>query len=405
MQTKANQRRRTKVAKYVGIYRSSSGNYEFQFRDSDGRLRFETVGPNQQEAVNARADKLARMRKGERVAPTKQTFAEFATAWLDAQQQLRPRTREWYAIAIRKHLSPRLGNRKLESITVDDVAMVIAEMRREGLAAWTIRGVLTPLGQIMGNAARHGMIAHNPVRKLVRGERPTVERREMRILAPEEIPSLLAAAGRYRPLLATAVFTGARLGEVLGLTWADINFDAGIVRIRKQADRQGRRVAPKTAQAVRDIVLMPALAKMLKEHRMASPFKAEGDFVFASSVGTALGHRNVSRRGLEPAVAAAGLNGEPKLRFHDLRHTFASLLIAEGLNVKFVSGQLGHASPDITLRVYAHQFDQAEHASRASKALEKSYGAMLDVNTLSKSGRNQPQAEVLEMAQPSGLSG
>jgi hypothetical protein len=85
--------------------------------------------------------------------------------------------------------------------------------------------------------------------------------------------------------------------------------------------------------------------------------------------------------------------------------TVASLLIAEGLNVVFVSRQLGHASPDITLRVYAHLFDRAEHASRASASLEASFGAMLDVNTVSTSGRNQSQGEVVAMAQASGLSG
>jgi len=395
--------RRTSVPKYAGVFLSRSGSYEIAFRDSDGKLRFKTVGKNLQDAVAAREELRGRVRRGERVAPARVTFAEFAQTWLDGQQQLRPRTREWYEIAIRKHLNPRIGRMQLSAIDEDDIARIINTMGAQGSAPWTVRGALTPLGRILSHAARRGLIAGNPMRRLERGERPSVERREMRVLAREDIGRLLDKAGsRYRTLLATAVFTGARLGEVLGLTWADVDFDGSLIRVRKQADRHGRRVAPKTPQAVRDIVLMPALAKLLREHRMHSRFKADADFVFATGAGTAFNHRNVSRRGLDEAAEAAGLAGTPKLRFHDLRHTFASLLVAEGLNVVFVSRQLGHASPDITLRVYAHLFDRAEHASRASAALEASFGGLLGVNERSTGARNEAKAEVLEMASASG---
>ena len=124
---------------------------------------------------------------------------------------------------------------------------------------------------------------------------------------------------------------------------------------------------------------MPALARLLREHQAASRFSKKGDYVFASHKGTPLHYRNLAQRGLAKAVEDAGLDGDglPRLRWHDLRHTFASLLIAQGANVVFVSRQLGHASPDITLRVYAHLFDQAEHAQRARDALEASFGATL----------------------------
>lgn len=120
--------------------------------------------------------------------------------------------------------------------------------------------------------------------------------------------------------------------------------------------------------------MMPALGRLLREHKLASPFSGAGDFVFASSAGTPLHWRNVSKRGLEKALATADLE---HVRWHDLRHTFASLLIAQGANVVFVSRQLGYASADITLRVYAHLFDRAEHAQRASDALESQFGKML----------------------------
>jgi integrase len=105
-----------------------------------------------------------------------------------------------------------------------------------------------------------------------------------------------------------------------------------------------------------------------------------GDPVFCSTAGTPLHYRNVVRRGLDKAIEAVGLNeeGRPKLRWDDLRHTYASLLISAGLNVVYVSRQLGHASPDITLKVYAHLFEEAEHAKQASAALEAVLGKAME---------------------------
>jgi hypothetical protein len=100
--------------------------------------------------------------------------------------------------------------------------------------------------------------------------------------------------------------------------------------------------------------------------------------VFASERGTALHYRNVVRRGLEPALRRAGLDGTPSLRFHDLRHTDASLLISEGEYVVWASGQLGHGKASITLNVYSHLFDRRKHAERARAKLEAGYGSILD---------------------------
>jgi integrase len=116
---------------------------------------------------------------------------------------------------------------------------------------------------------------------------------------------------------------------------------------------------------------MPALAQALRTHRLHSPFDQDDDHVFASRVGTALHWRNVTPRALKPALQKAGI--EP-LRWHDLRHTFASLLIRGGANIAFVSRQLGHGSSDITLRVYAHLFDRAERAERTRAMLQEMVG-------------------------------
>jgi integrase len=364
-------KRRTKT-KAPGVYRSSSGNYEIAYRDSDGKLRIQVVGDDFEAAKTARAELVARMARGERVSRSKIAFREYASAWLEREKgRIRPRTYEVYEIAVRLHLNPVIGDKRLSDISEDDVLKVIARMQEAGKKAWTIRSVSTPLGRILGSAARRGVIGANPMLRLERGERPRVERHEMRILSRDEIGKLLAASPkRYRALLATAVLTGMRLSEVLGLTWRDVDFDADVIRVRRQADRKGELVEPKTPQAKRDVVLPPSLAKTLREHKMASIYKAAGDLVFPTATGRAQSGRNVSRRGLEKALENAKL---PKMRFHDLRHTHCSLLISEGLNVVYVSRSMGHASPDITLKTYSHLWDAAEHASKASAALDAVY--------------------------------
>lgn len=376
--------RRIKVKDRRGIYyredRRGKRRYEVTYRDSEGRQRWKVIPGGLKDAEAALEDVRRKLRRGERVKPTQATFAEVAELWLATQSQLRPNTRDAYDSMLRTHLLPRFGRLKIAQLTVDHVALLITEMRDERKAGWTVRAALTPLRRILRYAVRRGLIGTNPMDRLERGERPSVGRRDMRILSREEIGKVLEHADAdYRPLLATATFTGLRLGELLGLTWANVDFDAGAVNVRWQLDRRGERVEPKTEQAVRDVVLMPALARTLREHRLRSRFARDDDLVFPSVTGRGL-DPTVARGALKRAVAAAGLDGgdRPKLRLHDLRHTFASLLIAGGANVVFVSRQLGHASPDITLRVYAHLFDAAEHAQRASSALEASFGAVLD---------------------------
>ena len=157
---------------------------------------------------------------------------------------------------------------------------------------------------------------------------------------------------------------------MLGLVWDDIDFAAGVIHVRAQLSRAHRgapakRVAPKTPASVRDVPLVAQIARLLSAHRQGSPFARGEDWVFATARGTPYGHRNVSRRTLGRAARLAGLNddGWPPLRFHDLRHTFASHLIVDlGLDIARVSRMLGHARITITLDIYTHLFEDARDA-------------------------------------------
>jgi integrase len=210
------------------------------------------------------------------------------------------------------------------------------------------------------------------------------------VLGRPEIERLLdACPSQGRLLVTTALYSGLRISELLGLIWEDIDFAAGLIRVRAQLSRahQGepaRRVAPKTPASVREVPLVEQLSHQLAAHKQASPFATPGDWIFATSHGTPYGHRNVARCVLTRAEDAAQLNGDgwPPLRFHDLRHTFTSHLIVDlGLDVAQVSRILGHARITIALDVYTHLFDDARHTCEIRRRMAASqFASLLDAD-------------------------
>jgi integrase len=234
---------------------------------------------------------------------------------------------------------------------------------------------MTPLSGTLRYAVRRRMIPMNPIALLERSERPRQGRKRLRTLSREEIERLLVAASdRWRVLLQTAIFTGLRSGELLGLRWQDVDLDAGLIRVRCQLGRDGERVELKTEAARRDVHLAPTLVKTLAAQRLSSPWSADGDPVFASETGGVLDRRNMTRRGVEAAAKRAGLTA---VSMHALRHTYASVLIAGGANVKFCQAMLGHTSAAMTLDTYATLWEQAGQAEKATTAMEARFGAAM----------------------------
>jgi integrase len=315
------------------------------------------------------------MSRGERVAPPKQKFGEWAEEWL-ASLDKRPRTIEAYRYSLDKHLLPRFKNRKLADISPDDIARMAADMAKDD-SGWTIHGTLSTMSGCMGRAKRRNMIPANPVRELERGERPKVGGDEKRVLTEPEIGAVLTKATTgFRPMLATMIFGGLRLGETLALTWKDIDYEAGIIHVRRQLDRHRQATDLKTGAARRDVILVPQLATMLKTHYMASLRKQAADYVFAAPDGRGRDHRSTARA-IERSFARAGLEGQG-LSAHSLRYSFASLLIT-GLRYDpvMVAAQLGHASPTTTLGIYAHLFDRTKQADELRDQLSEGFGHLL----------------------------
>jgi len=145
--------------------------------------------------------------------------------------------------------------------------------------------------------------------------------------------------------------------------------------VHRQLSRKREHAPLKTEAGRREVVLAPAVAKLLRERWLASSFKAPHHLVVCNTLGRGLDYRDVGEA-FRATVKRRGITATGRLSLHSLRHGYASLLIAKGLNVVFVSRQLGHANANITLEVYAHLFERADHTHAAREALEASYGAM-----------------------------
>jgi integrase len=320
-------------------------------------------------------------------APTKIRFADFAVEWLRdyARGSVGAKTYEGYEGVLRLHLVPEFGERLLTEISRKAIDAFVAdwaaggprypgrvqrvrelerrkalEERRDprpvrlGRSAKTIANALVPLREMLGHAVEWGYLAANPA---VGVKRPRAEHREMHFLAGAEVGKLLAAAGEeWGTLLLCAVTTGMRRGELVGLRWGDVDWNSRRLWVRRSVGLRGAIQQPKSRGSVRAVAMAPTLVSALRRHRLASPFSEEGDPIFASERGTPLDGGNMVRRALVPALRRAGL---PQIRFHDLRHTFASLLIAQGEHPKYISEQLGHASVQITLDRYGHLMPQS----------------------------------------------
>jgi integrase len=386
--------RRTRVER--GVYRQPNGNFAVCARRA-GRLHFRTAGTDLIAARRAREDLIAALEAGRVPASPRLRFDTVADWWSQRFAAMvevgdrHPRTLEAHRFHLEHDLLPRLRSRRIASIGVEDIAGLITELRAAGRSTKTTANALATLQSVLRFARRRGWILGDPVELLEPEERPRPPRRlRGRVLGQAEIERLLAACPqRGRLLVETALFSGLRISELLGLTWADIDFAAGLIRVRAQLSRAhrgepARRVDPKTPASMRDVPLVPQLSDRLVIHRRATPFAAMDDWVFVTSRGTPFGERNVARRVLKKAADAAGLNddGRAPLRFHDLRHTFASHLIVDlGLDVAQVSRILGHASITITLDVYTHLFDDARHTREIRRRMATSkFASLIDLD-------------------------
>jgi integrase len=321
------------------------------------------------------------------VTPTKATVAEVAEQWFESKRHLRPWTRKNYRAALDNVLLPRLGPMQLAAITPEHIATLIRDLERKGirgnpLSTSMIEGYLRPLQGTMTFAMRRGMIAVNPCSLLTRDDRPLrCERKQDHVWSDEEIQGLIEASERlacqptsrydYAPLIRVALFTGLRLGELLGMQWQDLDLHEGVLYVRRQWTRMHEYTPPKTKAAVRRIPLSDDMTKYFAAFKLRSGHSKDEDPVFAARNGKPLGHRNVTRRGFEAAASEATIEG---VTFHSMRHAFASRMIDRGISSTVLAALMGHESSTITERRYIHLFDRQRTDDAVRQAMASATG-------------------------------
>ena len=285
------------------IYRRGSGVYEIGFKDAGGKQRWRTAQGGITAARAIRDQLLAQRGRGERVADHgRLRFGDAGERWLTGPvSDLRPATQGCYRNAFEQHLLDRFGTRRLDIVSPDDLAELVRELRGQGLAESTIVIVIGVVNRIYRYAARRlGWVGTNPVSLMLSSERPKPSQgKRRRIFEGNELEQTIAAADEpYRTLFTVAALTGARLSELLGLTWDRVgvdDLDDAEVEFAFQVDRKGSLTATKTDGSARTVPIPRQLARVLAAHKQRSSYVAESDFVFCTRTGTPFSQRNIAR--------------------------------------------------------------------------------------------------------------
>lgn len=338
--------------------RGETKRYIVVFKDPrTGKRRQKTAGVKKKDAVALQRRIDSEIINGTFEKYDNIYFSELAQKWLDEYVALRLKqtTITDYREVVRNHLDPFFGKYLLKNITIRQVQEYITQKTKEPLSARTVNKTVTALHTMFTYAIRHEYMAENPARYAVR---PRQEKQEFAYLNQEEIKRFLEGASPdYFAFFATAVLTGARQGELIALRWKNIDLERGLVRIERSYNNLNGESDPKTRSGKRSIVISDELLKILKDHH-AAVGGSPNDLVFQNGAGHHINHQNMMTREFYPALKRAGL---PRMRFHDLRHTYAAILITMGENIKFIQRQLGHASLTITMDTYGHLLPEASN--------------------------------------------
>ncbi|ACZ40244.1 tyrosine-type recombinase/integrase [Sphaerobacter thermophilus] len=331
------------------------------FWEQGTRRRKSFYGRTRQEVADKLARALVEQQYGLPVVSERETVKDYLERWLEdvARPSLRPRTYESYRGIITRHLTPALGRTRLARLSPDQVQRYINQKQAAGLSPRTVTYHRAVLRKALNDAMRWGLVSRNAA---ALAAPPKQDRPPARFLTPEEARHFLdtVAGHRLEALFTVALAVGLRQGEALGLRWDDVDLEAGTLTVRYALQRSGGAlvlVEPKTQRSRRTVALPAVALRALREHRtrqleerIAAPYWDDQGFVFTSTIGTAIDARNLTRE-FHRLRAEAGL---PWLRFHDLRHGCASLLMAQGVNPRVVMEILGHSQITLTLGTYSH---------------------------------------------------
>ncbi len=348
---------------------------------SGSRLRRSVqVYGTRKDAENERTALLHAVQTGTYVDPTRETVAEFLERWLRdyALAAVGRRTYERYEEIVRLHVVPALGRLRLTDVRPAHILTAEREWRELGLSPYTVLKHHRLVREAFQHAVRWQLLVVNPADAVTP---PRPERREMLALDRDQAAALLeaAAGSEFEAPILTALYSGLRVGELLGLRWRDVDLTSGQLHVQQAAQPvKGGGVTyapPKTHRSRRAVSVPAPVSEALQRHRAtqtmarlaAGPAWQDGDLVFAGRQGGPMSRTRL-RLAFQGLLAAAAL---PRIRLHDLRHTMATLMLAQGEHPKIVSERLGHATVGITLDTYSHVLPglQAAAADRLAVAL------------------------------------
>ena len=345
------------------------GRYVLDFYDSRGRRKWITLpaGTTKANAKKKLKEIEYKVSRGTYL-PEKRIplFKDLAESWLESRKHdVRASTYAMYKGHLANHFEA-VNELKVNRITIQTVERFISRHRETGRNISTLKKLLGTFGQVMRYAIRHRLIDYNPLADAERPRRQDhSDEKQIIVLNPDQIKAFLDAVidPLYRVFFQLAILSGARQGELFGLKWSDVDWDNGQIRINRTYNN-GEWYQPKSKASKRAIDLGPSMMLELKRWRMQCRHN-ELNLVFPSQSGGPINHSVMLRKHFWPALKAAEL---PRIRFHDLRHTFASLLIDQGENIKYIQSQLGHSSPTLTLDTYSHLLNATNQ--KAARKLE-----------------------------------
>jgi len=372
------------------ITRRGKSSWRLKFdigHDASGKrqIRYQTVRGKRQDAERELSRLLNSFHQGTSVEPNKITVADYVRGWLDVAD-LAPKTIERYRQLAEQQIIPHLGATTLQKLRPAQIQDWHSTLLRSGgkdgrpLSARTVGHAHRVLHRALSRAATAEIVSRNVASTM---RPPKVESTEVEILSAQDMGDMLSKIQGHAmyPLVAVALGTGVRRGELLGLQWGDIDLDGATLRVARSVEetKSGLRLkSPKTKHGRRTVSLPPSIVDALRAHRsqqreirvaLGLGREASDTPVFCTPEGALLSPDNLSRD-WRRLVKSRGL---PSVMFHALRHSHASALIASGLDVLTVSRRLGHGSPMVTLTIYAHLFEKTDLV--AASAIEASLKA------------------------------
>lgn len=353
-------------AKGDGITKRKDGRYmaRYTVQTPDGPKRRTIYGVKYKEVEQKLNEARGDAARGLVFEDEDLTVGKYLDRWLadSVRDSVRTSTHERYGQIVRLHIKPVIGRVKLKSLTPAHVQGLYRDRLDAGLSPATVGKTHVVLHKALKQAVRWNMIPRN-VTEAVTPPRPAPD--EIRPLDAAQVAALLSAASgdRLEALYAVAVTTGGRQGELLALKWEDVDLEGKTLRIRRTLTRSKGTMSlgqPKTAKSRRTVPLTSRAVAALRSHRArqareklkAGGFYEDQGLVFANEVGGITNPSNLRQRSFRTLLARAGLPATT--RFHDLRHTCATLLLSRGQHPKLVQELLGHASISITLDTYSH---------------------------------------------------